>query len=54
MKTIKTLLAVLFVGSMFIACENDTVNDELTADELETIEINASEDASEGPKKGKG
>ena len=29
MKTIKTLFAVLFVSSMFIACEADSVNEEV-------------------------
>ncbi|UZO80757.1 hypothetical protein NBT05_17690 [Aquimarina sp. ERC-38] len=52
MKTIKTLLAVLFVGSVFIACENDNVNEELSADEIENVEINASEETEEDIKKG--
>ena len=56
MKTVKTLLAILFVGSVFVACENDTINDELTADEIENVEINASEDDEEvnGPRHNNG
>ena len=44
MKTIKTFLAVLFVGSMFIACENDTINDELSADEIENVQAETRND----------
>ncbi|GAA4278255.1 hypothetical protein [Aquimarina mytili] len=29
MKTIKTLFVILFFGTMFIACENDTVDEEI-------------------------
>lgn len=29
MKTIKTLFAILFLSSMFIACEADSVNEEV-------------------------
>ncbi|WP_159090899.1 hypothetical protein [Aquimarina aquimarini] len=29
MKTIKTLFAILFLSTFFIACEADTVNDEV-------------------------
>jgi hypothetical protein len=29
MKTIKTLFAILFLSTMFIACDTDTVNDEV-------------------------
>ncbi|WP_164914234.1 hypothetical protein [Aquimarina sediminis] len=29
MKTIKTLFTILFLTTMFIACEADTINDEV-------------------------
>lgn len=35
MKAIKTIFAVLFVSSIFIACENDTINDELGIEETD-------------------
>ena len=44
MKTIKVLFAVLFVSSMFIACENDNINEELSVEEIEVV---GEEDASE-------
>ncbi|WP_299440963.1 hypothetical protein [uncultured Aquimarina sp.] len=43
MKAIKTIFAVLFVSSMFIACEADTINEEVG---IEEIEIVGEEDAS--------
>lgn len=43
MKAIKTIFAVLFVSSMFIACEADNVNDEVGIDEVD-FELNAGED----------
>ncbi len=43
MKAIKTIFAVLFVSSMFIACEADSVNDEVGIDEVD-IELNAGEE----------
>lgn len=47
MKTIKVLLAVLFVSSMFIACENDNINEELSLDEIENVQ--GTEDGQEYP-----
>ncbi|GAA3516726.1 hypothetical protein GCM10022393_33560 [Aquimarina addita] len=46
MKAIKTIFAVLFVSSMFIACENDNVNEELGVDEVD-VELFGDEDADE-------
>ncbi|WP_271764627.1 hypothetical protein [Aquimarina algiphila] len=37
MKTIKTLFAILFLSTFFIACEADSVNDELGVDIEDTI-----------------
>ncbi|SEM24063.1 hypothetical protein SAMN04487910_4529 [Aquimarina amphilecti] len=37
MKAIKTIFAVLFVSSMFIACESDSINEEVGIDELELL-----------------
>ncbi|GAA4272364.1 hypothetical protein U6A24_10535 [Aquimarina gracilis] len=37
MKTIKTLFAVVVVSTMFIACEADSVNEEIGIDNLETF-----------------
>ncbi|MDY8138908.1 hypothetical protein [Aquimarina sp. 2201CG5-10] len=37
MKTIKTIFAILFVSSMFIACETDSVNDEVGFEVEDTI-----------------
>lgn len=36
MKAIKTIFAVLFVSSMFIACESDSINEEVGI-EFETL-----------------
>ncbi len=44
MKAIKTIFAVLFVSSMFIACEADNINDEVGIEEIETV---AGEDGEE-------
>ncbi len=43
MKAIKTIFAVLFVSSMFIACEADNINDEVGLEEAE-FETVGSED----------
>ncbi len=43
MKTIKTLFAILFLSTMFIACEADAVNDE-TAIELQDLDTFGEED----------
>ena len=40
MKTIKTIFAILFVSSMFIACESDSINEEVGIEEIE-IDINS-------------
>ncbi|WP_271764625.1 hypothetical protein [Aquimarina algiphila] len=37
MKTIKTLFVILFLGTMFMACEADTVNDEIGIEVNDTI-----------------
>lgn len=37
MKTIKTLFAILFLSTMFIACEADAVNDEVGIEVNDTI-----------------
>ena len=43
MKTIKILFATLFLSSMFIACENDTVNEELGIEEIENVQMTEGE-----------
>ena len=43
MKTIKTIFAILFVSSMFIACESDSINEEVGIEEIE-IDINSTEE----------
>lgn len=37
MKIIKTLFAILFLTTMFIACEADTVNDEVSIEDQEIL-----------------
>ncbi|WP_159099346.1 hypothetical protein [Aquimarina spinulae] len=37
MKTVKTIFAILFLSTMFIACEADAVNDEVGIEDVETI-----------------
>ncbi|WP_160114341.1 hypothetical protein [Aquimarina sp. AU119] len=37
MKTIKTLFAILFLSTFFIACEADSVNDEAGIEDIETV-----------------
>ncbi len=37
MKTIKTLFAILFLSTFFIACEADAVNDEVGIENLEKL-----------------
>ncbi|WP_299224134.1 hypothetical protein [uncultured Aquimarina sp.] len=51
MKAIKTIFAVLFVSSMFIACEADNINDEVGIEEVD-IELNAGEDGEEDVERG--
>lgn len=46
MKAIKTIFAVLFVSSMFIACEADSINDEVGIEEVD-IELNAGDEEEE-------
>ncbi len=46
MKAIKTIFAVLFVSSMFIACESDSINEEVGIEDI-NIETVAGEDESE-------
>ncbi|WP_160170060.1 hypothetical protein [Aquimarina megaterium] len=45
MKTIKTLFAILFLTTMFIACETDTVNDEIGIDLNDQIGEEEEEDS---------
>ncbi len=37
MKTIKTLFAILFLSTFFIACEADPVNEEVGIEEFDTF-----------------
>ncbi|WP_159025590.1 hypothetical protein [Aquimarina sp. Aq78] len=37
MKTIKTLFAILFLTTMFMACEADTANEEIGIEDVNTI-----------------
>lgn len=39
MKTIKTLFAILFLSTFFIACEADSVNDEVGIEDIETFNV---------------
>ncbi|WP_160114342.1 hypothetical protein [Aquimarina sp. AU119] len=45
MKTIKTLLVILFLGTLFVACEADSVNDEIGIDGIETFGSEEAHDA---------
>ncbi|WP_165583457.1 hypothetical protein [Aquimarina atlantica] len=36
MKTVKTIFAILFLSTMFIACEANTVNDEVGIEDVDT------------------
>lgn len=47
MKAIKTIFAILFVSSMFIACETDTVNEEVGLEEIEEVDVLGTEDVDE-------
>ncbi|WP_160114537.1 hypothetical protein [Aquimarina sp. AU474] len=44
MKTIKTLFAILFLSTFFIACEADSVNDEVGIEDIETFGEDADEE----------
>ncbi|MEW7290738.1 hypothetical protein [Aquimarina sp. 2304DJ70-9] len=44
MKTIKTLFAILFLSTFFIACEADSVNDEVGIENIDKLSL---EDADE-------
>lgn len=37
MKTIKTIFAILFLSTMFIACEANAVNDEVGIEDVDTV-----------------
>lgn len=51
MKTVKTIFAILFLSTMFIACEANAVNDEVGIEDVDTI--GSEDDANEtGPVKG--
>ncbi len=39
MKTVKTLFAILFLSTFFIACEADSVNDEVGIDDIENAKF---------------
>ncbi|WP_438712400.1 hypothetical protein ACSTS3_08600 [Aquimarina muelleri] len=39
MKTIKTLFVILFLSTMFIACEAESVNEEVGIEELAVEEL---------------
>ncbi len=43
MKAIKTIFAILFVSSIFVACENDTINEEVGIEEIEVETIGETE-----------
>jgi len=47
MKAIKTIFAVLFVSSMFIACEADTINEEVGVEEVVFDTVAEGEDTEE-------
>lgn len=47
MKTIKTIFAVLFLTSMFYACEPDTVNEDIEMELNKEFEQSMSEDGDE-------
>ncbi|GGX30499.1 hypothetical protein [Aquimarina muelleri] len=37
MKTIKTLFAILFLSTMFIACEAESVNEEIGVEDVDIL-----------------
>ena len=37
MKTIKTLFAILFLSTFFIACEADSANEEVGIEDIENV-----------------
>lgn len=45
MKTIKTLFAILFLSTMFVACDAENINEEEVG--IEDIDIYGDEDASD-------
>ncbi|MHA7059738.1 hypothetical protein ACWGOQ_0021100 [Aquimarina sp. M1] len=53
MKAIKTIFAVLFVSSMFIACEADNINDEVGVEEMEFDTFAGEDDEEETSPEGK-
>ncbi|WP_438424130.1 hypothetical protein [Aquimarina macrocephali] len=44
MKTIKTIFAILFLSTMFIACEANAVNDEVGIELNDTVGDESDED----------
>ncbi len=51
MKTIKTLFAILFLSTFFIACEADSINEEVGIEDVEMLSTdgqNAGEDVEPG------
>ncbi len=48
MKTIKTLFSILFLTTMFIACETDSINEEVGIEgniiEIEDVDVFGNED----------
>ncbi len=51
MKAIKTIFAVLFVSSMFIACEADTISEEVGIEDI-NVETVAGEEEDEDIERG--
>ncbi len=52
MKTIKTLFAILFLSTMFIACEADAANDEVGIEINDTVGNEEDEEVIEVPEQG--
>ncbi len=44
MKTVKTIFAILFLSTMFIACEADAVNDEVGIEVNDQVADESDED----------
>ncbi len=48
MKTIKTIFAILFLTTMFMSCETDTLNDEVGFEEVDTFGEDGADETSPG------
>ncbi len=44
MKTIKTLFAIVILSTFFIACEADTVNEEVGIEDIDTLGLEDDEE----------